>query len=130
MKKSNENIDDLIKTALSEEEAEFYEQIDEPSIFELLSDVYKGKQKWIAISGTIMTFVFLILLIYCAIEFYNAKEVRDMLLWGAGGFTCLIAQSMLKLWSWMQMDKNHLLREIKRLELQVAMLSEKVKDIS
>lgn len=128
MKKSNENIDDLIRKTLSEEEADFYSKIEEPTIFELLGDVYKGKQKWIAISGTIMTLIFFFLLIYCAIEFYHAKDLRDMILWGAAGFACLIVQSMLKLWSWMQMDKNHLLREIKRLELQVTVLAGKNKD--
>jgi len=30
---------------------------------------------------------------------------------------------MLKLWFWMQMDKNTVIREVKRLELQVATLA-------
>lgn len=129
MKRSDKrNIDELIKEALQEEDAEFYRKIEEPSMLELLADVYKGKQKWIAISGSIITIVFLFLMIYCAVEFYYARDIRDMLLWGAGGFASLMVQSMMKLWSWMQMDKNHLLREIKKLELQVAVLTDKVKE--
>jgi hypothetical protein len=34
---------------------------------------------------------------------------------------------MLKIWHYMQMDKNAILREVKRLELQVAILVEKQK---
>ena len=33
---------------------------------------------------------------------------------------------MLKIFAWMQMDKNALLREMKRLELQVSSLSGKI----
>jgi len=34
---------------------------------------------------------------------------------------------MLKMWFWMQMDKYVVLREVKRLELQVARLSSRIK---
>ena len=48
-----------------------------------------------------------------------------MIKWGLGGIVFLIGVSMLKLFAWMQMDKNALLREIKRLEIQVSSLSQK-----
>jgi len=35
---------------------------------------------------------------------------------------------MMKLWHWMQMDKNSILREMKRMEFQIAVLSEKISD--
>jgi hypothetical protein len=35
----------------------------------------------------------------------------------------MIAMGMLKLFVWMQMDKNDILRELKRLELQIATLA-------
>jgi hypothetical protein len=37
---------------------------------------------------------------------------------------------MIKLWQWMQMDKETVMREMKRLEFQVAVLMEKNSDRS
>jgi hypothetical protein len=37
-----------------------------------------------------------------------------------------MAVSMMKMFAWMQMDKNAILREIKRLELQVSSLATKL----
>jgi hypothetical protein len=42
--------------------------------------------------------------------------------WSSAGFLCMIAMGMLKLYVWMQIDKNDILREMKRLELQLATL--------
>jgi hypothetical protein len=49
-----------------------------------------------------------------------------MIKWGIGGIVFLLGVSMLKVFAWMQMDKNALLREMKRLELIVSSLSAKI----
>ena len=49
-----------------------------------------------------------------------------MLKWGIGGFVFLFGVSMLKIFAWMQMDKNALLREMKRLEIQISSLSGRI----
>ena len=41
------------------------------------------------------------------------------------GFS-MAAVSMLKLWAWMEIEKNCTVREIKRLELQVARLAQRL----
>jgi hypothetical protein len=35
---------------------------------------------------------------------------------------------MIKLWTWLQMQKNSILREMKRVEYQIAVLMEKISD--
>jgi len=124
--KNKENIDDLLKGALSEEDAEILERLgDEQSIFEQLKDSYSGKMKWISIYVTFLIFVFSALFFYCLIVFLNTEDIRDMLLWGAGLGGSFLMIAMLKIWKFMQMDKNSLLREIKRLELQISLLAKK-----
>jgi len=39
----------------------------------------------------------------------------------------MIGIMALKLWSWMQMDRNAVMREIKRLELQVSAIAKEIK---
>ena len=123
MKNERENIDDLIKQALSEEESEVLERLsEEQSIFEQLLSNFQGKMKWMSMYIAFMILVFFLLSIYCLIEFLNADDIRLMILWGAGMGASFLTVGMLKMWQWMQMDKNTLLREIKRLELHIAAL--------
>ena len=127
MKKNNtEEIDDLILKALNEEEAEFYHQLDEQSFTEMFFGLYKGKMKWLSILSTVYIFIFFGLSIYCLVQFLSVDDTQLMIKWGAGMFYCIMAVTVLKLFQWMQMDKNSILREIKRLELQITSLNSKV----
>jgi hypothetical protein len=122
MKREDENIDELIKQALSEEESDILDRLGEQNVLEQWLGIYKGRAKWLNIYVTVMTLIFVVLTIFSLIEFLNASEIRQMLLWGAGTGVGLLVITMLKLYAWMQMDKNVLLREIKRLELQIVSL--------
>ena len=121
-----EDIDRLIKEALSEEDSEILDRLQEQSVLESLMSNFQGKMKWIAMYSFFMILVIFALSIYCLVEFLKAEEIREMLLWGAGMIVGLVMVGMLKMWHWMQMDKNALLREIKRLELQVGLLVKKM----
>ena len=123
-----EEIDKLIKDTLSQEEAKFYDALDEQNIFEMLFGLFKGKNAWINILLNIMIVVFFACLIYCGIQFFNSDTTNELIKWGLGCVTFLMSISMLKLYAWMQMDKYAILREMKRLELQVMSLSGKITD--
>ena len=71
----------------------------------------------------VMTLIFFGLFIYCLVQFFSVEATKDLLKWGLGGIVFLLGVSMLKIFAWMQMDKNALLREIKRLEIQISSLS-------
>jgi len=51
--------------------------------------------------------------------------VRETVIWTAGALWAAIAVAMLKMYFWMEMNKNVVLREVKRLELQIARLASK-----
>jgi hypothetical protein len=44
-------------------------------------------------------------------------------LWSVGAVITMLGVAMLKMYFWMEVNKNIVLREVKRLELQVARLS-------
>lgn len=91
-----------------------------------MGGLFQGKMKWI----TIMTMVIMLFLfggaVYCAVQFFQSEDLREMIVWGAGSFLLMFAVSFLKLFHWMQMDKNAIMREIKRIELQLAALNSKL----
>ncbi len=57
---------------------------------------------------------------WAAWKFYMANDVVVMLKWAGLAWFGLMAQIMIKIWSWMRMESNRVLREVKRLELQIA----------
>ena len=126
--RDTEEIDKLIKETLSEQEAKFYEELDEQNVFEMIGGLFKGKNKWIMVMMNMVTLVFFVLFVYCVVQFFDATEVKDLVKWASGSIIFLLGVSMLKVFAWLQMDKNAILREIKRLEIQVSSISSKMSD--
>ena len=126
MKNYKEEIDILIKETLSKEEAKFYDQLDEPGLFGMLKESFKGKNSWLMVVMNIANLLVLGFLIYCIVQFFQTTENREMLIWACAGFICFAVMGMIKLYVWMQIDKQTILREMKRLELQVMSLSSKL----
>lgn len=127
MKNEMEEIDILIKETLNQEEAKFYDSLEEQSIMQMVFGLFKGKNAWINILLNIVTILFFVLFIYSGIQFFNSETTEGLIRWGFGSMIFLISISMLKLYAWMQMDKHAILREMKRLELQVMSLAGRLK---
>ena len=126
MNTNMEDIDKLIKDTLTEEEAKFYDELEEQNVFQMVIGLFKGKNKWIMFLMNFMTLVFFALFIYCVVQFFETDVQKEYVKWGIGALVFLFGVSMLKVFAWMQMDKNALLREMKRLELQISSLSGKM----
>ena len=126
MKQSVEQIDKIIHEALSQEEAAFYDQLGEQSFLEMSLGVFKGRNKVIYIITVVMSLVLFGIFVYCAVLFFQAETTRNMLIYAAIGFWCMMGVMGIKLWYWLQMNTNSMLREMKRMELQVTTLSSKL----
>ncbi len=126
MKKNTEKIDDLIKEALSKEEAKFYEQLEEQNLIGKLGEVYRGRMGWLVIIMNIIQLIVLGLFVFCIVRFLNEYETNALIKWASAGFMCMMILAMLKLYVWMQMDKNDTLREVKRLEIQISAMYNKL----
>ncbi len=126
MNANKEDIDKLIEETLSTEEAKFYHDLEEEGLFKQWAGLYTGKLKGWAILTTFFQLVLTVFTFYLGYKFFTASETLGLFKYGAAFFVVFFATSMMKLWHWMQMDKNSVLREMKRLEFQVAVLSEKL----
>ncbi|MEO9964317.1 MAG: DUF6768 family protein [Reichenbachiella sp.] len=120
MKNQNEEIDEMIKAVLSKEEATFYDNLHEQNLFEMVGGLFSGKLKWLGVINVTFTLVFTIIGFYCLVQFMEVEATNDLIRWGVGLMACMMATSMMKIWNWNQMDKNAILREIKRLQLLIA----------
>jgi len=126
MKTNMEDIDKLIKETLTQEEAKFYDDLEEKSVFGTLAEVFTGKNSWLVITMNIVNLIVFGLFIYCLVQVFNTETTNELIKWIAAGFLCLNMTGMIKLYMWMQVDKNTILREIKRIELLVSSVSNKM----
>lgn len=120
-----EDIDKIIKDTLTQEEAKFYDELEEQNLFRQFGGLFKTKTSWLIVVMNIVNLVVFALSIYCLVQFFDTDVTNELIKWGVSFFICWSVISMIKLFVWMQMDKNALLRELKRLELQIAALAGK-----
>ncbi len=125
MKDNIEEIDKLIKDTLTQEESKFYDDLNEQGLFGMVRGLFKGKLKWIIVMMIIVNFIIFGIFIYSVFQFFEATDTIELIKWAVAGFMCMMMVSMLKLFSWMQMNKNALMREIKRLELLISSITAK-----
>ncbi len=126
MKNEFEKIDTIIKEALTKEEAKFYDSLEEQNVFEMLGGLFQGKNKWIMLLLNFVMIIMTGILVYCVIQYFNTDVTNELINWSLAIIVCLLSVSMLKMFIWMQMDKNSIKREIKRIELQISTLSSKL----
>ena len=126
MKNNMEEIDQLIKESLTEDEAAFYDSLEEQNLLEMVGDLFKTKHKWLLILMNVVQVISFGFFVYCMVQFFSTDTTNELIKWGGGSLLFLSISSMLKMFSWMQMDKNAILRELKRLELQVSSLAGKM----
>lgn len=122
-------IDDDIRAALDAEDAALFDKhAAEPGLFAQIFSTFRTRMGgWLLLTMPVMLAIFFVG-IYAGWRFYAAPEVREMLLWGGLAWACLTVGWITKLWFYQQVDKYAIIREVKRLELQVARLAAKRAD--
>jgi len=56
-------------------------------------------------------------------RFAQSADPVDMLRQGAAATLAFVGVAMVKVWFWLELQKNAIVREVKRLEVQVASLA-------
>lgn len=113
-------LDDKIREALSEQDRALMAHFDEQGLFGQLGGLFQGKLAWLSMVTMVAGLVMFAIGVYAAWQFATAGDVATMLRWGGIAWFGMMSVIMIKLWSWMRMETNRTLREIKRLELQIA----------
>jgi len=122
-------LDKKIAEALQKEDAELFRGLgEEPSLSEMVFETFRGKRRWLNILGAIWMLIFVILGISSVVAFFRADATRDQVMWASACILCTSAVALLKTWYWMEMQRIVVMREIKRVELQVANLATRLCD--
>ena len=120
------DIDERIRGALDADDKAFLESLDdEPGIFRQIRNTFKGSLGWLVVTVNVLIIAVSAAGIYAIWGFLHAEGAASLIRWAAFGWAAWTVQIALKNWMWDRMHMLNVLRELKRLELQVAMLAEK-----
>ena len=122
------DVDRAIRQSLTAEDAELFDRLSlDQSLRQQVLATFEGQLRWMNAAGWIGGFILFGAGSLMAWWFVYAPTVEDMLRWGAGAALAFAGLALVKVWFWMEMQKNAIMREVKRLELQVASLAAQVK---
>ncbi|MEM6472407.1 MAG: DUF6768 family protein [Planctomycetota bacterium] len=118
------DLEDQIRAALDAEDAEVLSKFEsDASLTSMLVQLYQGRRWLINLSATVVTFVIFGVQIWCGFKFFGAESTRELVGWATGFLTLFLWIVMMKIWFWLELLRNSVTREVKRLELQVALLN-------
>lgn len=119
-----ESIDERIQKALSSEDRAFLARMDaDGSFYGDIAATFRGHMRWLNALAFVLVFALLAVAVVCGWQFATQTDPRSMQLWGAGTILSFLSLGLLKLWFWMELQKVAIVREIKRVELQLASLT-------
>jgi len=117
------DIDDKIREALRQEDAQLVEELrGERPLHEMIMETFRSRHRWINITAFLMPLVFIVLFFVFGYQFFRADSVRAMIAWAASCLWSVLAIGLFKIAYMMELNKNAVTREIKRLELELAQL--------
>ena len=117
-------LDDDIRKVLANGEAS-YDLDREEGLMGQMAGIFRGKLRWMAIFAVVESIVFLVLIVLAAVEFFQTDETKWHIFYATGILLLAMMLLLVKLWSWGQMNRYCIQREIKRLELRILELGER-----
>lgn len=118
------DLDRAIRQSLAQEDAELFDRFGaDQALHRQVLETFKGPLRWFNAAGWIGGFALFAVASFCAWRFMSAHELEDMLRWGAASALAFAGLILVKIWFWLELEKNATIREVKRLEIQVASLA-------
>jgi hypothetical protein len=111
-------IDQKIQAALRRDGAS-RDLLEEPNIAEEALIAFRGRNRVLSTFAFILSFVLFGGAVWAGWKFYGAEALHTQVQWGALALLLMFMVSFLKLWFWLEMHTNRVLRELKRVELLV-----------
>ena len=96
----------------------------EETFGQMLAESFRGKMRWMVVLVWFYGLAFTAVAVFAAIQFFRVDATRDLILYATVFLTGVLFIALIKIWYWMLMNRNSVKREVKRLELQIARLTE------
>lgn len=118
--KSTQELEELIKSALTGQDRDILDSTEELGYFQLGLKQFGGKLGWVTwVIMAVQTALF-VAGIWCAVRFFGAGEVLVALKYGISAAVLMLMSLIMKVSLVPQMQADRVIREVKRLQLLVA----------
>ena len=103
---------------------EAYDEAREDTIGSMISEFYSRKMLSIAVLVWVWALVFMAGAVGSAVMFFVSGQIKDQIMYAAV-FVCLVLfVGFMKVFAWQMLARNSVKREIKRLEVRIAELTQ------
>jgi len=113
------DIDQLIKEALSDQEAEIVNSTEELGYFALATGLFTGKLGWVSWVIILVQAVMFVAGVWAAWQFFLSVDLLVAMKWGLSSAVLLLMGGMMKMSLMPQIQADRVLRELKRVELLI-----------
>ncbi len=118
-------LDDTIRSALkSQAKHGAFDPDREPPMRTQIAETFRGRFRWLARLAVFFRIVYLMIAVIAAIQFFRVDGTRELIAYATLFLISIVATVFIKLLYWILLIKNSVIREIKRLELQIAALTQ------
>ena len=122
------DLDQAIRESLSSEDTKLFDRLGaDQALHRQVLATFEGQLRWFNTAGWIAGLVLFGVASVSAWRFVQAQELGDMLRWGAASALAFAGLALIKVWFWLELQKNAIVREVKRLEVQVASLASQLR---
>ncbi|MBS3734789.1 MAG: hypothetical protein KGY99_07660 [Phycisphaerae bacterium] len=94
----------------------------EPSFWAMIAETFRGRNRWMTIMVWIYLWAFVAVGALAAVMFFRVDALADKILYAALFVSMVVFVGLLKTWIWALMNRNAVLRELRRLEQRLAAL--------
>jgi Na+/proline symporter len=108
--------------------SELPESADETTLTQDILDTFKGKHRFLMTISWIKMAVVTVLMCVCVYQFFQQDTIMAMIAYASVTIIFVISYAAIFIFLWSQMNHNTSTRDIKRLELQVALLIRELKN--
>ena len=123
------DIDKLIEETLSAEDRELLDRYGaQQGFFAQAISAFRGPTSWLIWVIYIAQIVFFLIGTYLAWRFFEVRDVTIALRYGLSALLMFLMGAIMKIGMGIRMETDRAIREVKRLELQVAILKAKTSE--
>ncbi len=114
------DFDDKLRRALENGKPIEFER--EESIRQMMVQTFRSKLRWMVVFLWVEAVAVCVAAVWSAVGLYRAREMKEVVVYATALVISTIFFVLVKVVGWQWMSKYSLMREIKRLELQIAEL--------
>ncbi|MGK0268703.1 MAG: uncharacterized membrane protein (DUF106 family) [Paraglaciecola sp.] len=118
------NINQKILEALQDDKAAHEFSEEQANALQLIGQSFKGTFRLTFVVVVSLQLIFVGLAIYCAYHLVNELDIGLKINWLAGTLSTVVAFAIARIWFFMELNRLSVIREVKRVELQISLLAE------